>query len=252
MVLGRDISGRVEVCMQLKATLATHKATARTAVVAGVMPTPTAGLGGMSRINRDHRTAPFFGLVRDKGAQLRKGPAMHAARGFGLTLDGGAGADVSQVFNDEGCARRVGLHQARTQGMIAVSAEAGLFPSQMPQVSFGRGGATALELALELEALALDVLPAFLPQECRLTRHSGLGQSKVNADHLTRGYENRRRQCDDDMQVPTATAAQQVGGIDRKAGVFLGVGWDMKAHGLPSACCRKPHGTRGPVNQIST
>ena len=67
MVLGRDISGRVEVCMQLKATLATHKATARTAVVAGVMPTPTAGLGGMSRINRDHREKfgfPFIAALR--------------------------------------------------------------------------------------------------------------------------------------------------------------------------------------------
>src|SRR3989442_6885479 len=150
----------------------------------------------MSRINRDHRTAPFFGLVRDKGAQLRKGPAMHAARGFGLTLDGGAGADVSQVFNDEGCARRVGLHQARTQGMIAVSAEAGLFPSQMPQVSFGRGDATALELALELEALALDVLPAFLPQECRLTRHGGFGPSKVYPQYPTRRLLNTRRHVD--------------------------------------------------------
>src|SRR4051794_29902349 len=62
-VLGSNVTRPIEVGMQRVATHPTHKQIAGTAVVASGMPTPAARLGGMSRINRDHHTAPFLGLV---------------------------------------------------------------------------------------------------------------------------------------------------------------------------------------------
>ena len=58
--------------MQRVATHPTHKQIAGAAVVAGTMPTPAARLGGMSRIDRDHRTTPFLGLVLDFGFERGK------------------------------------------------------------------------------------------------------------------------------------------------------------------------------------
>ena len=74
--------------MQLEATQPTPKATARTAVVTSSMLAPATALGGMSRIDRHHRTAPFFGLVRKEGPELGKRPAMQTALRGGLASGG--------------------------------------------------------------------------------------------------------------------------------------------------------------------
>ena len=62
MILCRNITGRIEVGMQVKPTFSTHKPTTGTAVVASSMPTAATGLRGMSRVDRNHRTTQFLGF----------------------------------------------------------------------------------------------------------------------------------------------------------------------------------------------
>lgn len=81
MILGRNIAGGIQIGMQFKAALPTHKTPTRTTVVAGDMPTARAAarLRGMSRINRNHRTTTFFGLVLDKTPEPGKRPHVYTA-----------------------------------------------------------------------------------------------------------------------------------------------------------------------------
>lgn len=178
MVLGRNISGRIEVCMQLEATRPTHKATARTAVVAGLMPTAATGLRGMSRINCDHRTAPFFGFVRDKRADLRVRPTMHAARCLGFAPDRGATTDIGEVLKDNRCARLTRLDNLLTQDVIAILPKPCLLASQVSQVPFGRWGALALELPQEGETRNDVCAPAACTTSAR-PEHRNTQQKEV-------------------------------------------------------------------------
>jgi hypothetical protein len=83
-VLGRNVTSRIQVGIEMKSTLPTDEYALRTAVGAGRMPTAATSLRGMSRIDRDHRTTPFLGLVLDFAFETGERPAMHAA--FGLPL----------------------------------------------------------------------------------------------------------------------------------------------------------------------
>src|SRR5439155_23916715 len=83
-VLGRDVASGIQIGIETHATLPTPKIALRTAVVAGGMPTAATALRGMSRVNRNHRTTSFLGLVLNLGLETQKRPAMHAA--FGLPL----------------------------------------------------------------------------------------------------------------------------------------------------------------------
>jgi hypothetical protein len=84
MILGRDITRRIEVSMQLEATGTTDKTATRTAVVAGGMPTAATGLRGMSRVNRNHRATPSLGFLFDKGFQQYTHAAQHYAESLPL------------------------------------------------------------------------------------------------------------------------------------------------------------------------
>ena len=183
MVLGRDITRRVEVRMQLKATHPTHKAATGTAVVAGDMPTAATGLRGMPGINPGHRTTPFLGFVHDKRFQLRKRPAMYPAAGFGALADLRAFADVGEVLQHQRCAGRRRLHNLLAQDVIAITAKAGLLPAHLPQMPLRTLAALALELALEVEQASLHRLPCGLAQETVIACDGGLGDTQVNADN---------------------------------------------------------------------
>ena len=91
--------------MQPLATRPAHKQVAGTAVVAGTLPAPAARLGGMSRVNCDHHTAPFLGLVLDKAAQLRERPGVDPPLRLGLAPHPGALAQVFEVFQHQCSAR---------------------------------------------------------------------------------------------------------------------------------------------------
>src|SRR5688500_2309515 len=98
MVLGRDITGGIEVSMQIIATHSTHNPATRTAVVAGTMPTAATALRGMSRVYRNHRTSPFLGFVLDTRFQLRERPGVHTPAGLCLAPHLRALPNVGQVF----------------------------------------------------------------------------------------------------------------------------------------------------------
>src|SRR3990167_3362714 len=224
MVLGRDIPCRIEVSMQLEATRPTDEATARTAVVASLVPAAATGLRGMSRINRNHRATPFFGLVRDERTHLRKRPTMYSARRCRFALDLCTTTNVRQVLKSDGCPRLTGLHNLLTQDVIAVLAETRLLASEVSQVPFGRWRTDMLQLTLELEALAFDVLPASCAQKGRSTRDGWLCQAQVNTYYRFRGQQQRRWQRHHNMQIPTTALAYQVGGVRWKARIPFRVG----------------------------
>ncbi len=86
MVRSRDIASAIQVGIEMKSTFPTFELALRTAVVAGGMPTPAARLGGMSRVNRNHRTTPFLGFVLDFRFEARKRPRVHPALGLAAPL----------------------------------------------------------------------------------------------------------------------------------------------------------------------
>ena len=84
--------------MQLKATGTTHEAAPGAPIVAGLVPTTTTRLRGMSWINPDHRTTALLCLVRQKSFESRKRPTMQAPLGLGTAFGFGPPTDISQIF----------------------------------------------------------------------------------------------------------------------------------------------------------
>ena len=250
MVLGRDITRRVEVRMQLKATHPTHKPATGTAVVAGDMPTAATGLRGMPGVNPSHRTTPFLGFVRNKRLQLRKRPAMHPATGFGALADLRALADVRQVLQHQRCAGRRRLDNLLAQDMIAITAKAGLLPTRLPQMPPGAFAALALKLALEVEQPPLNRFPCGLAQKAVGARDGGLGDPQVNADNRIRRRYDRGGHRHDHMQPPDTAPVDQVCGIHGIARVVGVVAGHVKADGLPPARGAHPHGLTFPIHAV--
>ena len=108
MVLGRYVSGCVQVCMQGEPALSALEVASGPPVVPRRVSTTRALLRGMSRVYRNHRTTPFLGLVLDEAAQLGEFPAMHAAGCFGLPPDLSVLADVGQILDHD---RRAGRNR---------------------------------------------------------------------------------------------------------------------------------------------
>src|SRR6266498_1119408 len=98
-VLGCDVPSGIQIGVKLEAARWTLKPATGATVVTGGVPAPTARLGGMSRINRDHRTAALLSLVLDEGPDLVERPAMNAS---GLLAVPGLdpSTDVLQVLQD--------------------------------------------------------------------------------------------------------------------------------------------------------
>src|SRR5438874_2072012 len=135
MVLGGNISGRVEVGMQFEATGTTHKTALRTTVVTGLMPAAATRLRGMPRVHPGHRQAAFLRFVHEKRGQLGKRPAMQASFGLRVPLGTEALANIGQIFENQCAARRGALGELFRQDMIAVTPKAGLLVPEMAQVT---------------------------------------------------------------------------------------------------------------------
>src|SRR5262245_59743641 len=105
MVLRRDIASCIQVGIEMKSTLPTHEYALRTAVGTSMMPTAATLLRGMSRIDRNHRTTPFLGLVRNKAPELSERPGVHTALGRRAPLGLHPLANVLEVFQNNRRAR---------------------------------------------------------------------------------------------------------------------------------------------------
>ena len=194
--------------MQLEATVTTHKASTRTAIVPGGMTTRGALLRGMPGIDRSDHTTPFFGLVRDKGAHLRKRPTVHTSRCLGLAPYPGTRADIGQVFKNNRCSRLAGLNNLLTQDVIAVSAKPCLLAPEVSQMALSGRRAFALKLALQPKPLALDIFPASLTQEGRGTRDGRAYQAQVYPYDRFGRHQERRWQGDNDVQETNALVSR--------------------------------------------
>src|SRR5262245_23483045 len=98
MVLGRNITSRIQVSIQMIPTLPTLEHALGTAVVAGRVPSAATHLRGMPGVNPSHRTTPFLGLVPDKALELSKRPGVHSTLGCRAPSGLHPFANVFEVF----------------------------------------------------------------------------------------------------------------------------------------------------------
>src|SRR4051794_34020396 len=96
-VLGRDVSGRVQVGVKLEAARSTLEPATRATVVTRDVSTRRTHLGGSPRINPGHRHAPLFGLVLNEGSDLVERPAVNTP-GLLAVAHRDTLADVGQVL----------------------------------------------------------------------------------------------------------------------------------------------------------
>ena len=252
MVLGRDIPSAIQVSIEMIPTLPTNECALRTTVVAGTMPAAATPLRSMSRIDRDHRTTPFFGLVLDFGFEACKRPRMHAA--FCLAAPPGlrSFADVFEVFQHDRCARLGRRHDLLTEDVVGIFSEAGAPTLQLPQMSFGAFCAPFLQRTNELEVTPLNRFPAPLAQEMVIRRDRRAIDAQVNANHRFCLLNFRCGNAHDHMQPPDAIAEGKVSSVNRVASILRRVVLDTEANGLPTADERHAYGAALPIHAVGT
>ncbi len=201
----------------------------------------------MSRVNRNHRTAPFLGLVLDKTLELRERPRVDPPLRFGLAPHPRPCADVFKVFQHERSARLDRAHDLLGQHMIAITPEAPLPMAQAFEVPLGTAAALLLRRLLELEQPSLDCLPGAFTQEAVSGRHCQAAQSQVDADHLLGGRDLRGKNTHDDVQPPAPVARDQVGRVDRVARILRRIVGNRKANRLPPVDEGQPHRAAFPI-----
>ena len=250
-VLSRNIASRIEVSMQREATYTTHKTShANGGCCEQRMPAPAARLGGMSRVNRNHRTTPFFGFVLNKRLELGKRPAMHATAGCGLALDLGACANIGQVFQHQRGTRLGSSHDLFAEDVIGVPTKARLLVAYPLQVALGALAALLLQRSFQVEQLAFNRLPAALAQEVIVRRDGRTHQAQVNANDLISRCDVRRGDRDHNVQPPLAVAEDQIGGIGRIARIRCTVVGYIEANGLPPTDQRHAYRLAFPIHVV--
>jgi hypothetical protein len=174
----------------------------------------------MSRINRNHRTTAFLGLVLDFGFQTGEGPAMHPAPGSGAPFGLHSVADVFEVFQDNRCTHIGSRYDLLAQDVIGVLAKARSVPFDFTQVPLGTFRAFLLQRANQLEVAAAGSLPALLAQKAIVGRNCRAGNPQIDAYHLVSWLNLACRDADNDVQPPRAIAFDQISGSDRVARRF--------------------------------
>ncbi len=170
----------------------------------------------MSRVNRNHRTPAFFGLIRNKGSELGKRPTMDTAGSDGLS-DLASFSDVGQTFDHNRAAWLNRTNNLFTQDMIAVASETGLARTNSFQVPLGASRALPLQGAFQVKLLAFNCFPRLFAQEVIVGCNSGSHDTQVNTRNLLSWCHVRSWNGDNNMQPPGAMSKQQIGGISRIA-----------------------------------
>jgi hypothetical protein len=209
--------------VKLEAARTATEDRARTAVVAGDMPTGATGLRGMPGINPDHRATLFFGLVLDKRAQLGERPAVDTARLLPLPLPDPT-SDLGQVLDGNRRTSRRRLHHLLRQHVVTVAAEAALPALQLLEVAFGRLRARLLEFTLQAKPAGFNLPPTTLAEELRGARHCRLCQSEVNAHNSSGRGDFGSRHIQHHMEEPSPLPAEQVGRADLAATILCSLG----------------------------
>src|SRR5258708_39893657 len=153
-----DIQGRVPIRVVLVAAHPTPEV-GTLSIAALDVPTGTAPLRRVSRIDPDHATAGSLRLVLQEAAYLRERPGMQSAAGCSSALLH-ARADVSQVLHDDGRPGPDRLDNSLGQNVIAVSAEAVDISSKVAQRSLRGPGAFRLQGASEVASINFTPVPS--------------------------------------------------------------------------------------------
>jgi hypothetical protein len=119
----------------------------------------------VSRVNRDHRTAPFLSLVLDKTLELCERPRVHPSLRFALAPQLGSRADSFQLFQHDRSARLDRAHNLLGEHMVAIIPEAPLAMTQPFEMPFGTAAAVLLQRPLELEQSSQGRFPGAFAQE---------------------------------------------------------------------------------------
>src|SRR5258706_2138749 len=238
----------------MKSTLPTDEYALRTAVGAGRMPTAATCLRGMSRIDRDHRTTPFLGLVLDFGFETQKRPAMHAA--FGLPLFGGTLAlpgplaDVVKVFQHDRITRAGAGHDLLTQDVISILPKPRPSAFELSQMPFGRLGAFLLQRADLPKISSFDRFPAPLSQEVIVRCDRRSIEAQVHTYDLIGWLDFWRRNSNDDVQPPRTIFLDEISRIERMTHVFRRIVQHSKADCLPPDRRAHLHRAAVPIDTV--
>ncbi len=214
-----DILGRVVIRVEAVPTFTAEEERLRATIIAGLMPTARARLGGVARVNLDHLDPSCLGFVLDKRVQLGKAPAMQASLVINVLVlfasaHLGRFPDVGQVLKDDGTARSGVLNNALTEDVIVIFALAKQFSTQLTEMSLSRFGAFALQFSLDTEDAPFLFFPSAVTQELTTRRNGWAIESQVNPDHLIRGSNSRFRNGYYDMEGKTSLTVAQVSTTD--------------------------------------
>ena len=250
MVLGRDGTSRIQVGIELVATIPTFEYALGAAVVAGCMPTPAACLGGMTRIDRDHRTTPLFGLVLNFRLEAGEWPRVYPALSFRAPFGLHPCANMLEVFHHDRAAWLGGPHDLLAQDVIGIPPKPcspALDPFQMP---FGAFRASLLQRAGQREVAALDRLPLLLAKKLVVRRDRWTVDAQIDADQLIRWRNVRCRDAHDDVQPPLPIPLDKISAIGRMADILGGVVGDREADYLPARRGADAHGLAFPIDAV--
>jgi len=174
------------------------------------------------RVHFDHSNPPSLSLVAQEAVELGKAPGMQTALSFAFLVRDPF-ANIGQVLKHQGTARGRSLHNAFGKNMVVISSLPKQFPTQLLEVPLRRASAFSLKLTTETEDAAFLLFPPLLPEKVPSGRDRRVIESQINADHLRRGSDQRRRQRDDNMEEVVSLAQTEVSRTDFAADVLLGM-----------------------------
>ena len=247
-VLGCDVAGRVQVGVKSESTFPAFERCPGTTVVLRYVTTARASLRGMSRVNPDHRTAPFLSLVLDETFDLSEGPTVEPSFSFGLLFGPHTLTDIGQVFQHDCATSGNGLDDLLGEDVIAVAPEPCLGLADLFEVPLGRFCSPGLKSAPQLEQPVFDGPPRLLSEEKVIGRDSRLSESEVYAYNGINGSNLWGRNGDGNVHGPTTIAVNQVGGVHGVPRVSFRIFGDCKAERLAACDGGQPHSTGSPVD----
>lgn len=147
------------------------------------MPTNTASLRGMPRVNSHNGTALLGSFVGQQISQSLKRPLVHGAALFGPALPRPR-ANLPQILNHNRCALRHALNETPTDNVVAIKPKTGQSAPHLFQVAFGRFRSFGLQLALQSKVSLFGIFPSPLTEKAVIGTHGGTANAKVYADYI--------------------------------------------------------------------
>lgn len=163
----------------------------------------------MPGVDACNRNALGLCLVAEKAQELGKRPGVYTSLPLTCAV-GDTLADIGQVLQHEGTARRSRLDNPLGEHMIMVTTLPKQFARKVLQVPFSRLGAMLLQLATKTEETPLLLFPSSISQEVTIGGHSRTVQPKINANGLMIFLNDWLRDTHHNMQAVATLAIAQI------------------------------------------